>query len=146
MAKTSERAAPMNRKEKIAKTYKDSKNYYDDALAGKCWWAKLYMNVIWGANDWEIAARLFDSLPKDFAGELLDVPTGAGLFAAERYKRMPKARITALDYSETMLDKARERFALCPNVVCVQGDVGTLNFGNDVFDAVFSMNGFHAIW
>jgi ubiquinone/menaquinone biosynthesis C-methylase UbiE len=134
-----------DRKIKIAKAYKSSENYYDDALTGKRWWAKLYMNVIWGANDWEIAARLFfDFLPKDFSGEQLDVPTGTGLFTAERYRAMPGARITALDYSETMLEKARARFADCPNVTCMQGDVGALAFEDASFDVVLSMNGFHA--
>ncbi|MDR2156659.1 MAG: class I SAM-dependent methyltransferase [Clostridiales Family XIII bacterium] len=132
------------RKTKITKAYRSSQNYYDDALTGKRWWAKLYAHVIWGADDWEIAARLLDFLPKDFAGKLLDVPTGTGLFTAERYKTMADAHITALDYSENMLEKARARFTDCPNVTCVQGDVGTLRFEDESFDVVLSMNGFHA--
>jgi ubiquinone/menaquinone biosynthesis C-methylase UbiE len=134
----------MDRKSKITKAYKSSKNYYDDALTGKRWWAKLYMNLIWGANDWEIAERLFNCFPKDFSGKLLDVPTGTGLFTAKRYRAMPGTQITALDYSDTMLEKARERFADCPNVTCEQGDVGNLRFEGAHFDAVLSMNGFHA--
>jgi O-methyltransferase involved in polyketide biosynthesis/ubiquinone/menaquinone biosynthesis C-methylase UbiE len=128
---------------KIAKAYKSSKNYYDDALTGKRWWSKLYMNAIWGADDWEIAERLFEYLPNGFCGKLLDVPTGTGLFTADRYKRMPRTEITALDYSETMLEKARERFSGCRNVTCVRGDAGNLRFGDATFDVVFSMNGFH---
>ncbi|MDR2090859.1 MAG: class I SAM-dependent methyltransferase [Clostridiales bacterium] len=134
----------MGREKKITKAYKSSKNYYDDALTGEKWWAKVYMNGIWGANDWEIAKRLFNYIPKEFGGRLLDVPTGTGLFTAEKYKKMPNAKITALDYSETMLEKARVRFADCRNVECVQGDVGALPFDDGAFDVILSMNGFHA--
>jgi ubiquinone/menaquinone biosynthesis C-methylase UbiE len=134
----------MERKSKIAKAYTSSKNYYDDALAGTRWWAKLYVHGIWGADDREIAKRLFGCLPQGFDGTLLDVPAGTGLFTSGLYREMPCAQITALDYSETMLEKARERFSGCPNVTCVQGDVGALPMEDAAFDVVLSLNGFHA--
>ena len=134
----------MERKDKISKAYKSSKSYYDDALAGERWWAKLYARGIWGMDDWEIAKKLFGYLPGDFHGKLLDVPAGAALFTAGKYKEMPNARITALDYSPSMLEQARARLSGCPNVVCMQGDVGALPFEDALFDVVFSMNGFHA--
>jgi ubiquinone/menaquinone biosynthesis C-methylase UbiE len=51
-----------------------------------------------------------------------------------------------MDYSDGMLDKARLRFseAGVANVAFRQGDVGALPFEDGVFDAVLSMNGFHA--
>jgi ubiquinone/menaquinone biosynthesis C-methylase UbiE len=139
-----EEARMMEREGKIAKAYKSSKNYYDDALAGERWWAKLYVRGIWGADEREITGRLFGYLPGGFHGKLLDVPVGTALFTAGKYREMPNARITALDYSQTMLEQARARLDGCPNVTCVQGDVGALPFEDASFDVVFSMNGFHA--
>ena len=95
-------------------------------------------------DDWLVRNKLFSSLPDDFAGKLLDVPTGTGLFTADKYRAMKSAEIIALDYSEDMLIQARQRFSGIGNVTCVQGDVGKLPFEDGEFDAVLSMNGFHA--
>jgi ubiquinone/menaquinone biosynthesis C-methylase UbiE len=72
------------------------------------------------------------------------VPVGTGLFTAEKYRAMKNAKITALDYSQDMLEQALQRFSDLPNVTCVQGDVGKLPYADGEFDAVLSMNGFHA--
>ena len=59
---------------------------------------------------------------------------------------LPKAEITCLDYSPDMMAQAKEkadRLGL-QNVSSRQGDVGALPFEDGSFDAVLSLNGFHA--
>ena len=62
------------------------------------------------------------------------------------WKTLPKADITCLDYSEKMMDAARARAEEMgiENVTFRQGDVGALPFADETFDALVSLNGFHA--
>ncbi|SEP18487.1 class I SAM-dependent methyltransferase [Propionispora vibrioides] len=131
----------------IKKAYACSKNIYDDMLTRKKWWSKLYIWFFWSnVNDIEMANRVLTMIPSDFSGKMLDVPVGTGVFTLDKYRVLPNAEITCVDYSEDMLLQARERFSASKlsNVTCIQGDVGDLNFGDETFDIVLSMNGFHA--
>ena len=104
------------------------------------------MDIFWdGIDDNEIAAKTLSYIPDDFSGKLLDVPVGTGVFTAGKYARMRQAEITCLDYSEDMLIQARERFEKegIGNIQTVQGDVGALQFADESFDIVLSMNGIH---
>lgn len=131
----------------VRKAYAASKNIYDDVLTQTKWWSKLYVHFFWdGIDDIEIAAKVLRMIPQDFSGKLLDVPVGTGVFTAEKYRALPGAEITCVDYSEDMLMQAQNRFSQLglAHVNCVQGDVGDLNFSGEYFDIVLSMNGFHA--
>ncbi|MBQ3842523.1 MAG: class I SAM-dependent methyltransferase [Ruminiclostridium sp.] len=133
--------------DRIKDSYKASKNIYDDILTRKNIFAKLYMKLFWqDVDDNKIAEELLKYIPDKFRGKLLDVPVGTGVFTCEKYKRMTKADITCLDYSEDMLVQARTRFLAndIGNVTLVQGDVGALPFEDGEFDVLLSMNGFHA--
>ena len=88
------------REKQIKMAYHSSKNYYDNALTGKGVWGKIYMGFLWKVDDWVIRNKLFSYLPDGFSGKLLDVPTGTGLFTADKYRAMNNAEIIALDYSE----------------------------------------------
>ena len=132
---------------RIKAAYRTSKNIYDMALTRGTWWSRLYNTVFWdGVDDVALARRLLDRLPSDFDGRLLDVPVGTGVFTADKYAALPGADIVCLDYSVDMLRKAKARFAArdIAHVRCVRGDVGSMSFGDGSFDAVLSMNGFHA--
>lgn len=132
--------------DKIRQSYRQSRNVYDDVLTRNKWWSRLYMNVFWGGcDDNEIARRVLAYIPDDFAGRLLDVPVGTGIFTSEKYGRMKHARITCVDYSRDMLSQAEERFGQrgLHHVTAMQGDVGALPFPDGAFDIVLSMNGFH---
>ncbi len=132
--------------DKIKESYRQTRNIYDDVLTRSKWWSRLYMDVFWdGIDDNEIAAKTLSYIPDDFAGKLLDVPVGTGVFTAGKYAVIKQAEITCLDYSEDMLRQARARFEKegIGNVQAVQGDVGALPFEDGSFDAVLSMNGFH---
>ncbi len=136
----------MDRQKRIEDSYRKAAGHYDGMLGVSAWWSKLFCRLVWGFEDTAYTVRLLSRLPDDFAGSLLDVPVGTALFTCEKYARMKDARITCLDYSEDMMAKARERFGAAglKNIACVQGDVGKLPFGDESFDIVLSMNGFHA--
>ena len=132
--------------DKIKESYRQTRNIYDDVLTRSKWWSRLYMDIFWdGIDDNEIAAKTLSYIPDDFSGKLLDVPVGSGVFTAGKYARMKQAEITCLDYSEDMLLQARERFEKegIGNIKTVQGDVGALQFADESFDIVLSMNGIH---
>lgn len=132
--------------DKIKKSYKFSKNFYDDAITQGKWWSKLYFKLLWGGvDDNEIARRVLDWIPDDFSGKLLDVPVGTAVFTTAKYKRLTYADITCLDYSRDMLEQAEHRFREegITNIHTIQGDVGALPFEAGVFDKVLCMNGLH---
>ena len=133
--------------DKIQDSYRQSRNIYDDVLTRSTWWSRVYMDLFWGGvDDNEIAHKVLSYIPDDFAGKLLDVPVGTGVFTAAKYARMLRADIVGLDYSQDMLNQARVRFRQerIGNCRLIQGDVGALPFADDTFDIVLTMNGFHA--
>lgn len=132
--------------DRIKKSYKFSKRFYDDALTQSKWWSRLYFKLLWGGvDDNEIADRILGYIPDDFSGRLLDVPVGTAVFTAEKYTRLTQADITCLDYSTDMLEQAETRFSKAGinNIKTMQGDVGALPFEDGTFDIVLCMNGFH---
>ena len=129
--------------DKIKKSYKFSKRFYDDAIPQGKWWSKLYFKLLWGGvDDNEIARRVLSWIPDDFLGKLLDVPVGTAVFTKDKYHRMTKADITCLDYSQDMLEQAESRFrgAGITNIKTMQGDVSALPFEDGTFDKVLCMN------
>lgn len=131
---------------KIQSAYKSSENFYNDVLTQNKWWAKWYNHVFWRVDGNVVANKVLEFIPNNFNGKLLDVPVGTGVFTAHTYARLQQARVTCIDYSEAMLDQARETFGRLglSHVRCLQGDVGDLQFPYNTFDIVLSMNGFHA--
>ncbi|MBQ1826507.1 MAG: class I SAM-dependent methyltransferase, partial [Erysipelotrichaceae bacterium] len=71
---------------------------------------------------------------------------GTGVLSMPVWKTLPKADICCLDYSAKMMESASARAEELgvKNVSFVQGDVGKLPFEDESFDAVVSLNGFHA--
>ena len=131
----------------IKTAYKSSKSIYDDTLTQKKWWSKLYISMFWGGvDDTEIANRILNMIPDNFNGKILDVPVGTAVFTLPKYKMLNSADITCLDYSDDMLSLASKRFEDMglSNITCMQGDVGNLEFEDNTFDILLSMNGFHA--
>jgi len=53
----------------------------------------------------------FAPLPRDAALEVLDVGAGYGVVSEEVLRAFPAARVTLQDYSQPMLDRARQRLA-----------------------------------
>lgn len=135
-----------NRKETIKDRYRRGVNQYDALLSTQSIWAKLACRLVWGFPDTAYTDGLLARLPDDFTGKLLDIPVGTGLFTAPKYQRMNHADITCVDYSPDMMEKAQEKFDCLGihHIRCMQGDIGALSFEDSSFDAILTMNGFHA--
>lgn len=123
--------------------YAKQMHRYDALLTGRSWWGRLYMNGLWQVDQLQMVAEVLAMIPDDFAGRLLDVPVGTAVFTYDKYKQLAKAQITALDYSEKMLEMAAHRFEVegVTNVSLVQGDVGAMPFADGEFDYLLTMSG-----
>jgi ubiquinone/menaquinone biosynthesis C-methylase UbiE len=130
----------------MEKGYKSVSNIYDDYILAKKLLFKIIAKIIWGFVDKEYSTKLLENIPNDFSGKILDIPAGTGILTYEKYVKIKNAQIICMDYSDNMLDIAKERFENnnIKNVECKQGDVGKIPFENETFDMVLSMNGFHA--
>ena len=142
----------MNRKDEIRSAYKSlgrAHSFYDGMMLGTSFTGKLIDRVVWNMSGEEVTeshALPLSALPADFSGRLLEVPVGTGVLSMPVFRNMKNADITCLDYSEQMMESARKRAEEMhiPNIHFVQGDVGKLPFEDESFDAVLSLNGFHA--
>lgn len=132
--------------DKIKNGYKSASNVYDNYITGGNLFFKIVSKIIWGFEDKDYSIQLLETIPDTFNGKLLDIPAGTGILTAEKYKQLSNAGITCVDYSNDMLELAKERFKNnnLKNVNCIQGDVGNIPFEKGTFDIVVSMNGFHA--
>ena len=141
----------MDRKDAIRSAYRmtGSNNFYDGMMTCSTLPGKAVCRLVWAMNradceEYQDAAMA--GIPENFAGRLLEVPVGTGILTMPLYQTLPDADVTCLDYSPDMMAQAREkaeRMGL-KNVAFRQGDVGALPFEDASFDAVLSLNGFHA--
>lgn len=142
----------MARQDEIREAYRvtgDRASFYDGMMTYSTILGKAVCRLVWnmGADEnAEYLERALAGIPDGFAGRLLEVPVGTGVLTMPIYRGLGEADVTCLDYSEQMMDTARRRAdgLGLKNVRFVQGDVGALPFGDETFDIVVSMNGFHA--
>ena len=142
----------MTRHEQIRNAYRNTgshASFYDGMITCSTIPGKAICQVVWNMDSKKNLDTLEASLagiPEDFTGRLLEVPVGTGVLSMPVYKTLPGAEITCLDYSPDMMRAAKERAETLglSNVSFVQGDAGALSFGNESFDIVLSLNGFHA--
>lgn len=124
-------------------------NLYDGMMTNSSFLGRLAMKIFWGLSDADYQKFLnyaFAGIAENFSGKLLEVPVGTGVLSLPRYQNLRDAEIFCVDYSEKMLTAAKnhaENLKL-PNIKFVRGDVGNLPFEDKIFDAVLSINGFHA--
>ena len=85
-----------------------------------------------------IREKIATRLP-DHAKDVLDDGTGPGVSAFAIAAARPNVRVTGLDISGPMIDRARPHLAKCPDrdrIALVQGDAMALPFPDASFDAV----------
>jgi len=142
----------MTQKEQIGGAYRqlgESATFYDGMITCSTPLGKAINRIVWGMDREQnnlTFEKALSGIPEDFAGRLLEVPVGTGVITMPVYQTLPEAEIRCLDYSQDMMDNARRRAAQLglTNVSFVRGDVGALPFEDESFDAVLSLNGFHA--
>ena len=124
-------------------------NFFDRMMTNADLPAQLALKFFWGldaAAYQKFLAQAFAGLPKNFSGRLLEVPVGTGVLSLPVYQKLDGAEIFCVDYSEKMLDAAKARTAELNlrGVKFFQSDVADLPFEENFFDALLSINGFHA--
>jgi tRNA (cmo5U34)-methyltransferase len=79
---------------------------------------------------------------KNPAPAILDIGAGTGLLSALMIQKFPDASLTLVDLSESMLNIARERFAVRPDVRYIAGDYSSVDFAGR-YDLVCSALSIH---
>jgi SAM-dependent methyltransferase len=137
--------------DRISKAYDSCASSYDNYmnLSSLAWklFGTPFILLVWGFLDDKVFIHMpLNSIPDDFDGVLLDVPVGTGTFTFDKYRKLNKASIIAIDYSLAMLQKAQKRYAEngIHNVTFIRGDVGNLPVQQASIDICLSMAGFHA--
>jgi tRNA (cmo5U34)-methyltransferase len=92
---------------------------------------EFYQAAVWTAAGWD------GECP-----EILDIGAGTGLLAARLVTRYPSAPLTLIDFSETMLEKARERFSDRENVRYIVSDYSRADLGG-TYDLICSALSIH---
>ncbi|MBD5152142.1 MAG: class I SAM-dependent methyltransferase [Oscillibacter sp.] len=142
----------MNRRSEIKNAYRSlgkEATFYDGMITCSTLPGRVICGVVWNMGSEKNTCYLekaLSGIPDGFAGKLLEVPVGTGVLTVPVYKTLPHADITCVDYSPDMMATAQRRAktAGLRNVQFQQGDVGKLPFGDNSFDLVLSLNGFHA--
>lgn len=141
----------MERKEMIRNAYRTTgkNSFYDGMITCSTLSGKAVCRLVWAMNKTEndtCLEKALSGIPEHFKGRLLEVPVGTGVLTMPLYQTLPEANITCLDYSADMMGQAQEKAKRMDlkNVTFKQGDVGALPYGNETFDIVLSLNGFHA--
>ena len=119
-------------------------NYGANEAQGKFWndapgqsWVKhdLVMNLRLG----NISDILFDRLKGVSASNALDIGCGTGSTSIKMAETLAQdARVTGIDISEPMLERAREKAADLENVSFVTADAQAFQFEPGKFDAAIS--------
>ena len=142
----------MTRREQIRSAYRltgGNAGFYDGMMTYSTLPGKAICRIVWNMDrekNIDYLERALSGVPEDFSGRLLEVPVGTGVLTMPVYRALPGADIICLDYSEAMMAsaQAKAQAAGLQNVRFMQGDVGALPFGDEQFDIVLSLNGFHA--
>ncbi len=124
-------------------------SHYDGMMQNESLLGRFAIRFLWQLDGEKYEAFLrqaFQGLPKDFTGDLLEIPVGTGTLSLPYYKNMKASSITCMDYSEEMLARAREygKELGLGKIRFQQGDVAALPFEQDSFDCVLSIDGLHA--
>ena len=142
----------MTRREDIKSAYKSlgkAHGFYDGMMLGTTFLGRLVLRHVWcmkREDALEYQSMAFEAIPAGFSGSILEVPVGTGVLSMPVFRTLPNADITCVDYSEKMMASAEQRANEMGigNIRFQQGDVGNLPFEDKTFDAVISLNGFHA--
>lgn len=117
------------------------------------WQSEVKRHWGWEINDERIYERICDGYPREdfdrydssMVWELNPGPediclnVGCGLGRVEKFLACKVREVHSVDFSETMIDRARERLKDCPNVFFYRNDGESLTmFGENAFDIAWS--------
>ncbi|MCK9606015.1 MAG: methyltransferase domain-containing protein [Methylomonas sp.] len=124
-------------RDEIAKAYASDPWWYD--LRGFLILTFAYRSTLW---------EQVDFFGKNIAKEHLEVAIGTGtlfdiILKWRKFKRMPPAHIIGVDYAESMLNGAKQRFSKHPEIELNHADVANLPYPDDFFDSANIANAVH---
>lgn len=85
---------------------------------------------------YEMALTLSDEAKN--VEDILDIGAGTGLMSALFAEKYPEAQITLVDFSEQMLNKAKDRFSGNTKIHYLQADFSTVDFEEATYELVVS--------
>lgn len=141
----------MAKKEEIQGAYQltgGHTSFYDHMMTCSTFLGKIICHFVWNMDrekNRKYIRQALSGIPKNFSGKILEIPVGTGVLTMPKYKKLPDAEITCVDYLPDMMESAQEKAERMGirNIHFLQGDVGNLPFADDSFDIVLSMNEFH---
>ena len=142
----------MRREKEIRSAYRNlgrAHGFYDGMMAGTSAAGRWILKYIWRMSREDALkyqSKAFAAIPDGFDGKLLEIPVGTGVLSMPVFRTLPNAEIVCADCSEKMMSAAERRASEMGirNAAFRQCDVGSLPFADGEFDAVVSLNGFHA--
>lgn len=88
--------------------------------------------------------KLLNEIDQPESMNILEIGCGVGITTGFIHKKFLYTHITAIDYDEFQLEKAKNRIAN-KNVHFLQGDATSLTFSDNTFDTCFAILVFHHI-
>lgn len=115
----------------LNKRANEMKNFFNEKIDG---YDELHLKIIDGKE------KIVDFIPKD-AKNIIDLGAGTGLQLIRVYKELPNVKTTAIDVSDEMLKKLKERH-ISENITIVNQSFFDYDFGSNI-DAVISTQALH---
>lgn len=115
----------------LNKRANEMKNFFNEKIDG---YDELHLKIINGKE------KIVDFIPKD-AKNIIDLGAGTGLQLIRVYKELPNVKTTAIDVSDEMLKKLKERH-ISDNITIVNQSFFDYDFGSNI-DAVISTQALH---
>lgn len=129
---------------------KKSRDEIAQAYSSTPWWYDVrgffILTFAYNSSIWEQLVFF----GKNIRERHLEVACGTGTLLEmvlkwRRWKNLPKARITGIDYAESMLQGAIHRFAGQPNIDFRHADAAALPYENNCFDSANIANSIHCL-
>lgn len=98
-----------------------------------------------GSKDNVIVYEMMKYIPDDFSGKILEIPARRSKVVYNKLSKLKNADITCVDSDKEALAEAEKRFAehKIANAKTIVGNIDNkLEFEDDTFDIVLSINGF----
>lgn len=115
----------------LNKRSKEMKDFFNEKVDG---YDELHLKLIKGKE------KIIDFLPKNVK-KIIDLGSGTGLQLIRLYEKFPNVKTIAIDVSELMLKKLKER-NISNNITIVNQSFFDYDFGYDI-DAVISTQALH---
>ena len=94
----------MAKKEEIQGAYQltgGHTSFYDHMMTCSTFLGKIICYFVWNMDrekNRKYIHQALSGIPKNFSGKILEIPVGTGVLTMPKYKKLPDAEITCVDY------------------------------------------------